>query len=178
MDALAARAAMRGWSVYLLGGHPGVAEGAAAALLRRYRDLRIAGTSHGYFQDQDVEAVADRVATSGARLLFVGMNTPRKEHFGDRWGARAGVDFVMGVGGAFDVLCGRKRRAPLLLQAVGLEWAFRWAQEPLRLAPRYGWGSARFLRRLMLQDRFVPPPAAVELDSIRRTEPSTAADTG
>ena len=55
-----------------------------------------------------------------------------------------GVDFVMGVGGAFDVLSGRRRRAPKALQGLGLEWAWRWAQEPRRLAPRYGWDGARF----------------------------------
>jgi N-acetylglucosaminyldiphosphoundecaprenol N-acetyl-beta-D-mannosaminyltransferase len=157
MDGLCARAELRGWPVYLLGGRRGVAEGAATALLRRYRDLRIAGTFHGYFQEGEVSAVADRVAASGARLLFVAMNTPRKEHFGDRWGERAGVDFVMGVGGAFDVLCGHRKRAPAWVQGLGLEWAWRWAQEPRRLAPRYGYGSMRFVRRIVLADRPVPP---------------------
>ena len=157
MEGLCARAALRSWPVYLLGGHPGVAEGAATSLVRRYRALRVVGTSHGYFRESEVESVADRVASSGARLLFVAMNTPRKEHFGDRWAERAAVDFVMGVGGAFDVLCGRRRRAPVWLQGLGLEWAWRWAQEPRRLAPRYGLGGVRFSRRLLLADRQVPP---------------------
>lgn len=148
MDALCARAAAHGWPVWLLGGRPGVAEGAATALVRRYRDLRVVGTGDGYFEPETAEAVAGRIASSGARLLFVGMNTPRKELFGQRWGPATGADFVMGVGGAFDVLCGRRRRAPRWLQGLGLEWAFRWAQEPLRLAPRYGLGGARFARRL------------------------------
>ncbi len=156
MEGLCARAALRGWPVYLLGGHRGVAEGAAASLVRRYRALRVVGTSHGYFREAEVENVADRVAASRARLLFVAMNTPRKEHFGDRWAERAGVDFVMGVGGAFDVLCGQRRRAPVWVQGLGLEWAWRWAQEPRRLAPRYGLGGLRFTRRLLLADRRVP----------------------
>ena len=160
MEGLCARAALRGWPIYLLGGRPGVAEGAAASLGRRYRALRVVGTSHGFYRESEVEAVADRVAASRARLLFVAMNTPRKEHFGDRWGERSGVDFVMGVGGAFDVLCGHRRRAPVWVQGIGLEWAWRWAQEPRRLASRYGLGGVRFGRRLLLADRPVPPPAA------------------
>ncbi len=149
MDALCARAAAHGWGVSLLGGRPGVAEGAATALVRRYRDLRIVGTHHGFFEPEEGEELADRIAASGARMLFVGMNTPRKELFGQHRAAAAGVDFVMGVGGAFDVLCGRRRRAPRWLQGLGLEWAYRWAQEPLRLAPRYGLGGLRFARRLV-----------------------------
>lgn len=156
MEGLCARAALRSWPIYLLGGRPGVAEGAAASLVRRYRALRVVGTGHGYFRESEVEVVADRVAASRARLLFVAMNTPRKEYFGDRWGERAGVDFVMGVGGAFDVLCGQRRRAPMWVQGLGLEWTWRWAQEPRRLAPRYGLGGVCFARRLLLADRRVP----------------------
>ena len=55
----------------------------------------------------------------------------------------------MGVGGAFDVLAGRRKRAPVALQRVGLEWAWRWAQEPVRLAPRYGADGARFVGLLV-----------------------------
>jgi N-acetylglucosaminyldiphosphoundecaprenol N-acetyl-beta-D-mannosaminyltransferase len=157
MEGLCARAALRGWPIYMLGGRPGVAEGAAASLVRRYPALRVVGTSHGYFRESEVPAVADRIAISGAQLLFVAMNTPRKEHFGDRWGERAGVDFVMGVGGAFDVLCGQRRRAPIWVQGLGLEWVWRWGQEPRRLAHRYGLGGLRFSRRLLLADRPVPP---------------------
>ena len=172
MDALSARAAMAGWPVFLLGGRPGVPEGAATALRRRYRDLRIVGTEHGYFAEDAIASVADRVAASGARLLFVGMNTPAKEYFGDRWGERAGVDFVMGVGGAFDVLCGQRRRAPLWVQGLGLEWAWRWAQEPVRLAPRYGRDGLRFVFRLLGSQPI--PAAELEETAPRPARPDRA----
>lgn len=144
MDRLCARAAAEGWPVALLGGREGVASAASTALRRRYRDLKIAYCGHGYFDGAAGPEIAAAIAASGARLLFVGMNTPRKEDFVAQQGAAAGVDFAMGVGGAFDVLGGRIRRAPRVLQELGLEWAWRWAQEPKRLAPRYGWDGARF----------------------------------
>jgi len=148
MEALCARAALRRWPIYLLGARPGVASAAASALRERYPQLPIAGCQHGYFPEAEAPEVADRVRQSGARLLFVGMNTPRKERFVEEQADRAGVDFAMGVGGALDVLAGRVRRAPLLLQGAGLEWAWRWAQEPRRLFPRYGVDGVRFLSRL------------------------------
>jgi N-acetylglucosaminyldiphosphoundecaprenol N-acetyl-beta-D-mannosaminyltransferase len=144
MDRLCARAAAEGWPVALLGGREGVGSAASTALRRRYRDLRIVYCGHGYFAPKSAPDVAAAIAASGARLLFVGMNTPRKEDFVAQHGVAAGVDFAMGVGGAFDVLGGRIRRAPRVLQELGLEWAWRWAQEPKRLAPRYGWDGARF----------------------------------
>ncbi len=149
MDALCARAAIRGWPVFLLGSEEGVAAQAAAALQRRYPALAVAGTHHGYLPASDDAEIAAHIARSGARLLFVGMNTPRKEQFVHRHADAAGVDFAMGVGGAFDVLAERVRRAPLWLQGAGFEWAWRWAQEPRRLFPRYGIDGTRFLVRLV-----------------------------
>ena len=148
MEALCARAAIRGWPIYLLGAEPGVADAAAHTLRARYPSLQVAGTHHGFFPPSDEPAVARRVRESGARLLFVGMNTPRKETFVHTYADAAGVDFAMGVGGAFDVLADRVRRAPLWMQGAGFEWAWRWAQEPRRLFPRYGIDGARFLVRL------------------------------
>lgn len=153
MEALCARAAIRGWPVYLLGAEPGVADAAADALLWRYPSLRIAGTHHGYFDPVEDRAISEQIQASGARLLFVGMNTPRKELFVHEHADHAGVDFAMGVGGALDVLADRVRRAPLWVQGAGLEWAWRWAQEPRRLFPRYGIGSARFLLHVVTARR-------------------------
>ena len=148
MEALCARAAVRGWPIYLLGARPGVAEQAASTLHSRYPGLAIAGIHHGYFDPSEDAKMAARIAASGARLLFVGMNTPRKERFVEEQADTAGVDFAMGVGGALDVLACHTSRAPLLLQGAGLEWAWRWAQEPVRLFPRYGIDGFRFLARL------------------------------
>ena len=141
-------AAARGWPIYLLGAAPGVADAAATALQARHPDLVIAGARDGYFPAGSEDAVAQAVADSGARLLFVALPTPRKELFVQRHAH--GVAFAMGVGGAFDVLCGRIPRAPRAVQQVGMEWAWRWAREPRRLAGRYGLGGVAFLRALVL----------------------------
>lgn len=149
MEALCARAAVRGWPVYFLGAEPGVAALAAAVLSLRMPGLQIAGTADGFFAPGTEDAVAAEVAASGARLLFVGLPTPRKEFFVDRHAHAHGIPFAMGVGGAFDVLAQRVRRAPLWVQGAGFEWLWRWAQEPRRLFPRYGVDGSRFLLHLL-----------------------------
>jgi N-acetylglucosaminyldiphosphoundecaprenol N-acetyl-beta-D-mannosaminyltransferase len=79
------------------------------------------------------------------------MPTPRKEYFIGRWGPELGIAFSMGVGGAIDVVAGVTRRAPRLLQRLGLEWAFRLAQEPRRLLRRYVVTNSEFVA-LTLRD--------------------------
>ena len=153
MDRLCAESARRGLSVYLLGAAPGVAGQAADVLRGRHPGLRVAGVRAGDWTPDAEEEVVRTVRASGADLLFVALGTPRKEEFCARWGDASGAGFVMGVGGAFDVVAGRVRRAPARLQRAGLEWAWRWAQEPVRLAPRYGLDGARFLGLLLRGER-------------------------
>jgi N-acetylglucosaminyldiphosphoundecaprenol N-acetyl-beta-D-mannosaminyltransferase len=133
--------------VYLLGATPEVVERAAAVAAARYPRLPIAGYHHGYFWD-DEQAVVDDVRRSGARLLFVAITSPRKENFINRWKAQLGVDFVMGVGGTFDVVAGKVRRAPRWMQRSGFEWLFRAIQEPGRMWKRYLSTNSRFLMML------------------------------
>ncbi|MDQ3719330.1 MAG: WecB/TagA/CpsF family glycosyltransferase, partial [Actinomycetota bacterium] len=78
-------------------------------------------------------------------ILFVGMSSPKKEYWLSRYGRDIGVPFVMGVGGSIDVIAGVTRRAPRVLQALGLEWLYRLLQEPGRLWRRYLVGNLRFL---------------------------------
>jgi N-acetylglucosaminyldiphosphoundecaprenol N-acetyl-beta-D-mannosaminyltransferase len=77
-------------------------------------------------------------------VLFVALTTPKKELFLARWRSTLEVPFVMGVGGAFDVLAGRRRRAPRVLQRLGLEWAYRLLQDPKHLLRRYAVGNTVF----------------------------------
>ena len=110
---------------------------------RGYRD--------GYFSDEEEPFVAAEIRAARTDLLFVAMPTPRKEYFIGRWGPELGVAFSMGVGGAIDVIAGVTRRAPRLLQRMGLEWAFRLAQEPRRLLRRYVVTNSEFVA-LTLRD--------------------------
>lgn len=134
MERLCAAAAAAGdaMPVYLLGGAEGVAADAAAVLEVRFPGLRIAGTRSGFFQPQDGPAIADEIARSGAKLLFVGMGSPRQEFWLAEHlrAARAGAG--IGVGGSFDVLGGRVERAPAAFRRLGLEWLYRLMQEPHR----------------------------------------------
>ena len=129
-------AAERGLPVFLLGATDAVVARTAAVASARYPALKIAGHHHGYFWD-DEESMVETIRRSGARLLFVAITSPRKENFINRWKDRLGVDFVMGVGGTFDVVAGKVRRAPQWMQRSGLEWVYRVAQEPRRMWKRY-----------------------------------------
>lgn len=73
---------------------------------------------------------------------------PRQEHFIEDYWNDLGANFAIGVGGSFDVLAGIKKRAPVFLQKIGMEWAFRLAQEPRRLLKRYLVTNTQFMFRI------------------------------
>ena len=129
---LCERAARSGYPVYLLGGHPGIAEAAADTLRRRFSDLHVAGTHHGYFSDDETPQVCARIRDSGARIVFVGLGFPRQEYWIRENLRKLGTAVCMGVGGSFDVLGGKIARAPLAVRRFGLEWLYRLVREPRR----------------------------------------------
>ena len=143
MDRLLDTARLRGWGVYLLGAKPETVARLAVSL--RDRRIRVDGYRDGYFAADASESVAAAVRRSGATLLFVGMPSPAKERFMIGHARPAQVPFSIGVGGAFDVLAGDLRRAPELVQRIGMEWAFRLLQEPTRLFGRYAVTNTRYL---------------------------------
>jgi N-acetylglucosaminyldiphosphoundecaprenol N-acetyl-beta-D-mannosaminyltransferase len=136
-EALMARAASRGWRVFLLGAREEVVARVRALYQARYPGLAIAGHRDGYWSAADEEGVAGQVAASRADLLFVAISSPRKEQFLDRYQQRMRVPFAMGVGGSFDVAAGLVKRAPRWMQQAGLEWFYRFLQEPRRMFRRY-----------------------------------------
>jgi N-acetylglucosaminyldiphosphoundecaprenol N-acetyl-beta-D-mannosaminyltransferase len=145
---LIALAEERAWPIYVLGARVDVLEQAIVELRRRHPALIVAGQRDGYFTTEDEAAVVSEIRASGARLLFVAMSTPRKELFLGEHGPDLGVPFVMGVGGAIDVVAGVTRRAPVLWQKAGLEWLYRLLQEPRRMVGRYARTNGRFLLML------------------------------
>jgi N-acetylglucosaminyldiphosphoundecaprenol N-acetyl-beta-D-mannosaminyltransferase len=146
----------RGWPVYLLGGTADVVEVTARAIRERFPTIVLAGAEDGYFDCKD-RAVARRIAESGARVLFLGMPSPAKEHWLCDNLSACGPILGMGVGGTFDIWAGKTRRAPIWMQNAGLEWLYRLLQEPGRLSGRYLLGNGRFvmilLRELMGRGR-------------------------
>ena len=142
-ERLVRMSAERSFPVFFLGGTEKIVERATVVLTERYPALKVAGFHHGYFWD-DEQKIVERIRTSGARLLFVAITSPKKEIFIDRWKDQLGVDFVMGVGGTFDVVAGAIRRAPIWMQKAGLEWLFRVIQEPRRMWRRYLVTNSKF----------------------------------
>ena len=134
-----------GLSGDLLGGRPPVLARAAAGMVARHPSLRIVGAQHGFFDPASTAGVVSDISASGADILLVGLGTPRQQLFLSANREQLGVSFAMGVGGSFEVISGRRRRAPLFIQRCGFEWAFRAAQEPWRLGHRYGTTSPKFL---------------------------------
>lgn len=134
---LCALAAHNGASVYLLGARNEVVQLTVQHLLERFPTLRIAGARDGYYAAEEEVGVIEAIRDSGADILFIGMSSPKKELLLQKHWHHLGVKIGMGVGGSFDVLSGKLRRAPRWMQVVGIEWFFRLIMEPRRLLWRY-----------------------------------------
>jgi len=145
---LLAMSVRKGYSVYLLGAKDEVVGETARRVQQLYPGLKLAGYHHGYFWD-DEEAMVNKVRESGAQLLFVAITSPKKENFINRWRDQLGVTFVMGVGGTFDVVAGKVKRAPVWMQKWGLEWLYRVIQEPRRMWRRYLVTNTKFAWMLL-----------------------------
>ncbi|MEW6183231.1 MAG: WecB/TagA/CpsF family glycosyltransferase [Bacillota bacterium] len=126
------KAAKAGWRVFLLGGKPGVAEEAAARLNKEIKGLQVAGAYHGYFSAADEHEPLQRIKAAHPEILFVGTGAPKQERWIHTNLQALDVPLAMGVGGSFDVLSGRARRAPVWMRRLGLEWLGRLVREPRR----------------------------------------------
>ena len=144
---LLAEAARRGQSVFLFGVAPGVAQAAANRLARDIPGLRIVGTRDGFDGATDEAAATAAINASGADILLVAMGVPRQDVWLARNANRLAPGLCMGVGALFDFLAGRVARAPLPLRRARLEWAWRLAMEPRRMAGRYLVGNVTFMGR-------------------------------
>lgn len=144
-------AAQKGYSVYFLGAKPDVVE----ALVKHYRDylpnLKIAGYHDGYFGRN--EDVIEDIKKTTPDILFVAMGSPRQEKWQATNLAKLGVSFTIGVGGSFDHVAGFSQRAPKWMQENGLEWLYRFLQEPTRLWQRYLLGNTKFILLVLKEKR-------------------------
>jgi exopolysaccharide biosynthesis WecB/TagA/CpsF family protein len=130
------RCAESGIPVYLLGGRPTVLDAAVERLRRRFPELVIAGAHHGYLTAPAERHVVRAIRASGAALLVQGRGCPFQEEFSLRRADELGVAVAWNVGGLFDFVAGRRPRAPFWMRRARMEWLFRMALEPRRLAPR------------------------------------------
>lgn len=149
--ALAHRCAQTGYRLYLLGAAPGVAEEAAQRLQALAPGLQIAGTYAGTPAPAEEEAIIERVRAARADVLCVAYGAPAQDLWIYRNLSRLPVALAVGVGGAYDFISGRQRRAPRLMQRLGLEWLYRLYREPWRW--RRMLALPRFALRVMLKGR-------------------------
>jgi N-acetylglucosaminyldiphosphoundecaprenol N-acetyl-beta-D-mannosaminyltransferase len=145
MTQLLAAGAAEGLRVYFLGAKREVVETLVAVCGSRYPGLIVAGWRDGYFSADAHHAIAEQIRASAPHLLFVGMPSPFKETWVERFRATLDVPVIIGVGGSFDVIAGYIQRAPRLAQRMGLEWAWRLLMEPRKLWKRYLSTNTEFL---------------------------------
>ncbi|MCU7550845.1 WecB/TagA/CpsF family glycosyltransferase [Chitinophagaceae bacterium LB-8] len=151
----------KNYKIFLLGAQEEVLQKVIEKFSRQYSPEIIAGYRNGYFRKEDEQEVVQQIADSKANILFVAISSPVKENllYQNRDVLR-NVNFIMGVGGSFDVVSGIVKRAPLWMQGLGLEWFFRVLQEPRRMFKRYLIGNLKFIAlvfRYILNDyKFEP----------------------
>jgi len=144
-NTLISRAEDKQYRLFFLGATSSVIEKAIQNLNLKYPRLLIAGYHHGFFTDENSDEIADMIKDSMADLLFLGMPSPKKELFSEKYKHRMQVSYTLGVGGVFDILANKTKRAPLWMQKTGIEWLYRLVQEPRRLWHRYLIDNTKFI---------------------------------
>lgn len=142
---LLAEAAKQGKSVFLFGGTPGTADAAAARLVHTIPHLRIAGTRDGFEGAAHTEAAIADINDSGADIVLVAMGVPGQELWLHANGHRLDASLKLAVGALFDFLAGNVTRAPEVVRRARMEWVWRLAMQPRRMAKRYLAGNFSFL---------------------------------
>ncbi len=137
MNGLIPRAADKGYKVYFLGARKEVVKKVVEHYKLKFSSLRIVGWRDGYWETSKEEKIVTEIKNVKPDILFVAISSPKKEVFLQKYLRKMNVPFVMGVGGAFDIIAGVTKRAPKWMQKYGLEWLFRLYQEPRRLWKRY-----------------------------------------
>jgi N-acetylglucosaminyldiphosphoundecaprenol N-acetyl-beta-D-mannosaminyltransferase len=148
-DCLVQRAAEKGWRVFFLGAREEIVQALKRLYEQKYPELQIAGCRNGYWRAEEEAEVVKLIAESRPDLLFVAMSSPQKELFLGRYQGEMKVPFAMGVGGSFDIAVGKVKRAPSWMRNCGLEWFFRFLQEPRRMFKRYFVDDASFFWLLL-----------------------------
>lgn len=137
---------IRGYKVFLFGAKENIVNLVARHYNKLFKSNIITGQRNGYFAESDETDIVEQINKSGAQMLFVAIPSPQKEYFINKYRKKmTNVMLLMGVGGSFDVISGKVRRAPRWMQDNGLEWLFRLIQEPRKMWRRYLIGNLEFL---------------------------------
>ena len=122
-------------------------------LKKSYPNLVISGFRNGYFSDNEESEIIEMINDSNSDILLLGLPSPKKELFIEQFKNDLNVKYTLGVGGFFDILAGKIRRAPLWMQKNGIEWLYRFFQEPKRMFSRYTIGNAKFMRSVIIEKK-------------------------
>lgn len=154
MEELIATSQEKKHKIFFFGAKEEVVKSVVDKYVNRYSKSIIAGYRNGYFKKEEEAQIAKEIAGSGANILFVAISSPTKENFlyKNRKLLKK-VNFIMGVGGSFDVVSGKVKRAPIWMQKSGLEWFYRFLQEPKRMWKRYLIGNTKFIW-LVVKEKF------------------------
>jgi len=146
MQKLIERAYKKGYKIFFFGAKEEVVKKVVEKYSKLYSPAIVAGYRNGYYSEDEEEKIAKEIAKSGANILFVGISSPKKERFLYKYrDILKNVNFIMGVGGSFDVIAGKVKRAPKWMQKFGLEWFYRLIQEPRRMWKRYLYTNTLFV---------------------------------
>lgn len=144
-------ASERGYTLFFLGGTAEVNERATEMLMRHYPDLKIVGSHPGYLTESESSELRETMGALAPDILIVGMGMPLQERWVFEQFDFLNVRLVLTAGSCFDFLSGFKRRCPQWMAEHGLEWMYRFLQEPRRLWRRYWLGNPMFVYRVLRQ---------------------------
>jgi N-acetylglucosaminyldiphosphoundecaprenol N-acetyl-beta-D-mannosaminyltransferase len=133
MPAICELAARKGYPVFLFGAALDVNRKAREVLAERYPGIRIVGGRDGFVKEGDMLNLIDEINASGAQILFIALGSPRQELWMEKYLPQLNIKVCQGVGGTFDVIAGKVKRAPLIFRKMQLEWFYRLASQPKRL---------------------------------------------
>lgn len=139
---------------FFYGGAPGVAEELRARLTTRFPGLQVVGMHTPPYRPLNSDEFARlqaEIAAARPDVVWVGLGTPKQDRFMAAHWRELDAAVLIGVGAAFDFHSGRVRQAPRWMQRSGLEWLFRLATEPRRLASRYLVHNPMFVLRTFAQ---------------------------
>lgn len=141
----------KGYNLFLFGAKDVNLKLAVNNIKNSYPKLEITGSRNGYFQKSDEESIVKMINDSDADILFLGMTSPQKELFVEKYKSNLNVKYILGVGGFFDILAGSIKRAPKWMQNIGMEWLYRLIEEPKRMWRRYLFGNINFLKLVLIE---------------------------
>jgi len=146
MNELIILASTGGYKIYFFGAEQEIVQAVANLYEQEFGKEIIAGFRNGFYKKEEEELIAQEINESGASILFVAIPSPQKEVFIKNHREKMkDVLLLMGVGGSFDVVAGKVKRAPRWMQDNGLEWFYRLVQEPRKLWKRYLIGNFRYI---------------------------------